>query len=381
MIMVCGLFLELIYAYFDNPKEKLYKLFFPVIMANTVEKGSIHSITEEYRESHQLYSWSYTYRILNKLDDDIGLEISRVFRKILFKILKSAGFKNKGYCVAVDITARPFYGNKNLLMVKGSKRKAGTNNAIQYLTASIIEEGVRFNLLCLPIHSLASVQRLFEALVREIRSMIPIKLFFLDRGFGNKSYSLILKSFKHKFIMPITKNNKLKELEFCMKKQSVLGDDEYDIVPLDYVFSDNRAKEYQVNVRLLILHDESGICFFITNMYRLNMEAYYALTKVYRYRFGIETNYRVDNIFTPFTCSIKATLRYLLMQVSLMVQDLWTLVNFIIHKPEKKQPREKYKGGYSIIEIVTARIKDLGIVWRPKITAVRFKRFINRFLG
>ena len=39
------LFLDLIYLYFDNPKEKLHKLFFPVIMANCMEKGSIHSVT------------------------------------------------------------------------------------------------------------------------------------------------------------------------------------------------------------------------------------------------------------------------------------------------------------------------------------------------
>ena len=91
---ICELFLELIYLYFDNDKEKLYKLFFPVIMANFTEKGSIHSVIEECRESKNLYSWSYTYRILNKLDEDTGLEISRIFRKIKFKILKKLGFKN-----------------------------------------------------------------------------------------------------------------------------------------------------------------------------------------------------------------------------------------------------------------------------------------------
>ena len=72
------------------------------------------------------------------------------------------------------------------ISVEGCKKKAGTNYAIQYLTASIVEEGVRFNLLCLSIPSLASVSRKFEALVRGIRKMIPIKLLFLDRGFGNK---------------------------------------------------------------------------------------------------------------------------------------------------------------------------------------------------
>ena len=94
----------------------------------------------------------------------------------------------------------------------------------------------------------------------------------------------------------------------------------------------------------------------------------------------IETNYRVDNIFSPFTCSIKATLRYLIMQISLIVQDLWTFVNFFSHVEKKKQPREKYKRGYSIVDIVRARIKDLGYVWRPVITAVMFKRKIEKII-
>lgn len=381
--ILCELFLELIYLYFDNDEEKLYKLFFPVIMANFIEKGSIHSVIEEYREGKNLYSWSYTYRILNRLDSNIGLEIGRIFRKIMFKILKKVGFKNKGYCVAIDITAKPFYGDKNLFMVKGGKRKAGTSYSIQYLTASIIEEGVRFNLLCFPIPSLCSTARKFEALVREISRMIPIKLLFLDRAFGNKEYIKILKHLRHKFIMPITRNNKLKELELCMKKQfsPKKGKDERDVIVMNYIFSEDRAKEYQVNVVLIIVHDRDGAFFFITNMHNLNMDEYCNLITVYRYRFGIETNYRMDNIFSPFTCSIKTTLRYLLMQTSLIVQDLWTFFNFLIHKEEEKQPREKFKASYSITDIIKARTKDLDFVWRPMITAVQFKRRIEKVLG
>jgi hypothetical protein len=41
---ICPLFLDLIYIYFDNKKRKLYKLFFPVIMANFMELGSINSV-------------------------------------------------------------------------------------------------------------------------------------------------------------------------------------------------------------------------------------------------------------------------------------------------------------------------------------------------
>mgnify|MGYP001579410874 CR=1 FL=1 len=136
---ICLLFLDLIYLYFDNKKRKLYKLFFPVIMANFMELGSINSAIQEYRVKEKLYSESYTCRILKQVNNEDSLEISRIFRKVLFKILKQNKFKNKGFCVAIDITTKPFYGNKKLHMIKGAKRKCGTNFAIHYLTASIVE--------------------------------------------------------------------------------------------------------------------------------------------------------------------------------------------------------------------------------------------------
>ncbi len=145
--VICELFISLIYLYFDNPKRKLYKIFFPVIMANFIEIGSINSVIKEYKRKKNLYSESYTCRILRQLDENDSLEISRIFRKILFKILKKNGFKNKGCCIAIDITAKPFYGNKRFLMVKRTKKNAGTNFAIQYLTACRINLLVKSTML------------------------------------------------------------------------------------------------------------------------------------------------------------------------------------------------------------------------------------------
>lgn len=378
---ICLLFLDLIYLYFDNKKRKLYRLFFPVIMANFMEFGSINSVIKEYKIKKKLYSESYTCRILKQLDEDDGLEISRIFRKILFKLLKQNGFKDKGYCIAIDITTKPFYGNKNLLMVKGTKRKAGTNQAIQYLTASIVEEGVRFNLLCFPINALTSIPRKVQALISEIENTIRIKILLLDRGFGNRGYCRILKLFKYKFVMPITKNEKLKDLGFQIKKQSKIKKGEYIISEFYYTFYENESEEYQENVKLLALYEDDKIFFFITNITNFSGEEYYSLIDSYRYRFGIETNYRVGNIFSAFTSSIVASVRYFLMQISLIAEDLWAFINFLIADKKYQQPREKFKGKSSVLAIIKSRIKKLDFIWRPKITSVQFKRKMEKVLG
>jgi hypothetical protein len=245
---ICHLFLDLIYLYFDNKKRKLYRLFFPVTMANFMELGSINSVIKEYRTKKKLYSEIYTCRILKQVDVEDSLEISRIFRKVLFKILKQNRFKNKGFCVAIDITTKPFYGNKRLHMVKGTKRKAGTNFAIHYLTASIVEEGVRFNLLCIPISSTTLVDRKVKQMISEVEKIVRIKLFYLDRGFANSVYSRIIKLSGYKFIMPITKNDKLKDLKFQIRRQSeILGirEDEYTLSELEIYF----MKINQKNIR------------------------------------------------------------------------------------------------------------------------------------
>ena len=181
--------------------------------------------------------------------------------------------------------------------------------------------------------------------------------------------------------MPITKNRKLREIELSIENQSFIDDKSYNLSELNYIFYEKESKEYQEEVKLLALYEDTKIFFFITNIYNLKNENYYDLIESYRYRFGIETNYRVDNIFCALTSSIVASVRYLLMQISLIVQDLWTLTNFLLHEEKKRQPREFYKKNYSIKNIILSRIKLLNFIWRPIITAVQFKRGMEKVLG
>src|SRR3989344_8448582 len=224
-------------------------------------------------------------------------------------------------------------------------------------------------------------------MISEIEKIVSIKLFYFDRGFASRGYSRIIKSSGYKFVMPITKNSKLKELKLSIKAQSDISDDEYTLSELKYIFYENEPIEYQEKIKLLALYEKKNnnkakkVFFFITNIYGLSSENYYLLIESYRYRFGIETNYRVDNIFSALTSSIVASVRYLLMQISLIAQDLWTFFNFLISNKKHQQPREKFKRNYSMISIIKARIRKLKFIWRPTITAVQFKRQMERFLG
>lgn len=373
-------YLEFIYIYFNNSRRKLKKLFLPVILSNLLENGSINSAIQEYRVKKNLFSHSYTMRILNQLSKKDGLSLNQLFRRVLWKIMKRRRLCNKGYIIGIDITVKPFYGNKSLGMARGCKNKAGTNQGLHYLTASIVEEGVRFNLICIPIPGMCNINRRVEDLINEIKGYVNIALILLDRAFGNSIYSMIFNKTGHKFCTPFAKNEKLSEFVLSIKSQYSCKEGEYNLFVLDYVFYENKPSEYQEKTRLIVLYEDDEVFFFMTNIKGISLTNYYNLVLAYRYRWGIETNYRVDNIFSPMTCSIKAQIRYLLMQVSLIIEDLWTCINYIRHDKRKKQPRESMKGDYKLVSIIKSRVKDLGFIWRPTITAVQFKRRMERIL-
>lgn len=217
-----------------------------------------------------------------------------------------------------------------------------------------------------------------QELISEIKSLVSVKLLFLDRGFGSKKYCRIIKSLNHKFVMPITKNTRLKQFEMSIKAQCKITKEGYIITEIDYIFGEGKLKEYTEKVRLFAIYEDKHVFYFITNIWNISLRECYFLADCYGYRFGIETNYRIDNIFSPFTSSIVASVRYLLMQISLIAQDFWTLINFLISEDRCRQPRDNYKGNCSILSIIKARIKKLRFIWRPIITAVQFKRKMEK---
>ncbi len=100
-----------------------------------------------------------------------------------------------------------------------------------------------------------------------------------------------------------------------VKAQCEMKDNEYFIIELEYIFSEGRPKEYTEKVRLFAIYEDKHVFYFITNIWNISLRDCYLLAECYRYRFGIETNYRVDNIFSALTSSVVASVRYLLREL------------------------------------------------------------------
>ncbi|MEA3378154.1 MAG: transposase, partial [Nanoarchaeota archaeon] len=217
--------------------------------------------------------------------------------------------------IAIDYHEKPFYGDKKIREVVGCKRKAGTNYAYKYITASIVEEGVRFNLGCLPVTQFDLEEDLLRTLISKCRKYVEIGVVLLDRGFNSiEDYKLLGEELRLKFIMPQTKNSKL---------QKMLESKELKVYSqFEYIFNEHRAKEYHYKARMFYITNEKGEKYaFVTNIHTINEELLKLIVQAYDKRWGIETGYRVKHDFLCKTTSKSFSVRTFFAQLAFLLQD------------------------------------------------------------
>jgi len=209
-----------------------------------------------------------------------------------------------------------FYG-KNAEYTKDSKHERGTNHFYQFLTCDIVVAGKRFTLDVVPIHALDQMENLLDKSLQRVKKKIRIDRVFLDRGFANSKCIESLKKNGMKFIMPIPRNNRIKQ--WMDKSEECKA---------------RLIENYEINkqfVNLYLVDDIEGIkrCF-ITNLKVPVLLSHY-FYKWYGKRWGIETGYRLKaQDFKPRTTSKNFTLRLFYFLFTVMLYNLWVLTNIIV---------------------------------------------------
>jgi len=218
--------------------------------------------------------------------------------------------------IAYDVHKIPFYG-KNAEYTKDSKHERGTNHFYQFLTCDIVVTGKRFTIDVIPIHALDQMENLLDKSLQRVKKKIRIDRVFLDRGFANSKCIGSLKKNRMKFIMPVPRNNRIKQ---CMDKSEEC--------------KARLIENYEINkqfVNLYLVDDIEGIkrCF-ITNLKVPVLLSHY-FYKWYSKRWGIETGYRLKaQDFKPRTTSKNFTLRLFYFLFTVMLYNLWVLTNIVI---------------------------------------------------
>lgn len=346
-------------------KRTLLPVFYAAIRPGFSVSQAVEYLREKGFETH---SAKYILDKLKCVNFDLMQKMFDSCREIIFKTLLKFGFKKRKCLVAIDYHDKPFYGNKKTKGTVGCKRKAGTNTAYRYITACIAEEGIRFNLACIPVTQLDNEQELLKEIITLSKKYVEIGCLLLDRGFNSvENYKLLEEELKLKYIMPQQKNSKLKKM---LKKDNLETYSQFE-----YTFYEDRAKEYQYTVTMFyILNEKEEKYTFTTNIKTTSKKLLDIIVQCYDKRWGIETGYRTETNFLSKTTTKSFKLRTLFTQLSFLLQDLWTLKNYTLHKTTKThEPREKNitksKTLYQFLKAASTKLKH---TWKPKNKALIF---------
>jgi putative transposase len=203
-------------------------------------------------------------------------------------------------------------------MVVETQPKLGTSHAYKFATVSIVISGERFILYAVPVDSDISKAEVVEKLLNYAKRKVKIKRVYLDRGFFSIDVIEKLNELKVKFVMPAIRNPKIKEL---MEK--------YDSPKVIKYTMGEGKRTADFNLVIVKPEDGDSKVVFATNI-DVRGGGAYVLFDLYSRRWGIETSYRVKECFRARTTSKNYIVRLFYFMFSVVLYNLWILINIIL---------------------------------------------------
>ncbi len=281
---------------------------------------------------------------IKKLSVDEINELFLINYHRTFRDAKSRGLLSGKFDIAIDFTDQMHYGNKNNPMVVGTQPKNGSSHAYKYASVSILENNQRFVLAAIPVDYFSKTVKIVENLLQRASSIINIDKVYFDRGFFSVDVISYLNDNNYKFLMPAKKNTKIKNI---IRKGIVSEVVDYTMnsthknTKFKLVFMKEKEIGRTGLKRKRKVNENDQIKVFATNLSKKTLKNL-DLFESYRKRWGIETSYRMFNIFRPRTTSVKYVVRLFYFLLSTYLYNLWVLTNirvcsFYVLNPEKEK--------------------------------------------
>ncbi len=220
--------------------------------------------------------------------------------------LKRRGLLKRPVPIALDWHDQLFYGEKDSDMVHGVRSRNGSSYAYQYLTASILVDGMRLTIVVTPIksreHMLAYVD---DALNRIRNAGIKVGYLLFDAGFTSVALPVHLQKRGYTYAMRFSSNT--------ITKRIGLKDGEEALYPCEEPFRIVRADDLEA----------ARSSLFATNMPCRPK----TVLERYKLRWGIETSYREHNVFLAKTTSKDYTVRLLYYAIAVCIYNSWCVFN------------------------------------------------------
>ena len=212
----------------------------------------------------------------------------------------------------------------------GGKHERGTSWVYKFAGLSVVSER-RVMLHAIPMDQFSDKGQLIGELLGTARRFVKIRSVYLDKEFYSAPCLRTLETSGERYIVPARMDKKLNEEKMRYKPLSrVVGTRgcSYHTV----VRTVGRGKD-AVDVQTVFLYRPEGEedFVFVTNI-NVTDENVEILAEDYGRRWGIETSFRMTEMARGRTCSVSHAVRWLLHLLSVLLYNLWQLVDaMLIH--------------------------------------------------
>jgi hypothetical protein len=300
-------------------QEDIFNMILMASVNTTSAESSVIELKEVKRKKdilsadiifYHIEKQSY-FKLLCQLDQVVNSSHQLAAKRRLF---------GKYAAVAIDIHEIPYYGEVNNPLIMGCKHNRGTSYCYKYATIDIVEKNQRFTLKAIPLTPLSKNEGVVNELLEHAMKYLHIKYVLLDRGFFSTEVIKVLENLKLKYIMPVPKNDRIKEIikDNSNKKRYFL---KYSMGP----------KKNKITFNLMVKYSEKDKEYhpFATNFEIKNENDIDCIAELYRKRWGIETGYRVKKDFLAKTTTQRYNIRMFYFMVSVILYNFWLLCNMI----------------------------------------------------
>lgn len=250
--------------------------------------------------------------LLRRLKQTNERLVQKAFDNTVKRIVKSLA--KKRYIMAIDYHDIPYYGDKNNLHVRGTKRQRGTNYCHQYATLEIVEGKQRLTIAVKKLSLDNDLKALVvEELVRIAKKHAEIRIVLLDRAFYGAECIKTLKLQRVKFVIAVPKDDAIKRaiaensLKLPIVVQHCVG--EKETFNLCMIYSEKKEPD-----------KPTPVYCFATNIQTTDAKK---IAELYRKRWSIETGYRSKKHFRARTSTPNSTVRAIYFFMECLLYNAW----------------------------------------------------------
>lgn len=242
-------------------------------------------------------------------------DIKEAYQKIIKKLLKYKRFGK--VTLAVDITHELFYGKTRDFHIFHCDKDNDCKAEFHYIVISIVNADKNIPLMALPVTLGCNRAELAEELILFVKSLLRIKLILFDRGFVNAELIDKLNKLKLNYLIFAKKCSSFEYWLYLVEDSEIIEgyDMRYD--------KDKSTIKLKTNLVLIKAKKELDFdwCFY-TNLYLEDARYFICL---YKKRWQIETNFRVEDEARIKSKSTNYLIRYFYFMTSLLLHSLWLI--------------------------------------------------------